>query len=399
MGKKVVFFLVFFFFFLSLSSSIEINSKEKYSSEESILITISGNFVVPILKEKISLYRGQARSAAEIGLEIIEGVYYIYLNLEGKNPGNYSIQIEDVEYLEGSKKIKEDIKIPFEITEEIAKFSVSPLAISTSENFTLSIKNLKSVSSTIGLKSSDSKKIYSEKESYSLRSGENKQIKIIVNPKEEMTLEKITVSLDGYSKEVLVYVEKASEGKKDEIKEFSFETGKVSLNVSTNTQKSYYTYLKNTGNSEISNITVKVSDELKDFINLSINDKFSLDKNESIKIDIYVKTLNESGTFKGYLVASDESEMKEYLYLNLGVIQDYIPTNTNQENPFVPINSSRVNGSPGLIDDNDSEESSVSKIVGWIIVIVLIAIVAWFFFKKYRGARRSGIKFPGFRKK
>lgn len=396
MNKKILFFFVATFLFFSLVSPIEINSKEKYSSEESVLITVSGNFVVPILKEKISLYRGQARSAAEIGLEKIEETYYVYLDLKGKNPGNYSILIEDIEYLEGNKKIEKDLTIPFEISQETAKFSVSPLAISTSKNFTLYIKNLKSVSSTIKLKSSDSKKIYSEKESYSLRSGENKQIKIIVNPNEEMTLEKITASLDDYSKEILVYVEKASEGKKDEIKEFSFERDKVSLNLSTNSQKSYFTYLKNTGDSEISNITVEVSEELKEVINLSINDKFSLNKNESIKIDIYVKTLNNSGIFRGYLVASDDSMMKKYLYLNLEVIKDYIPTTTNQENPFINETFTTGNKVTPLIKEEG--ESSISKTIGWIIMILLIVIVAWFFLKKYRGAKRSGIKFPSFRK-
>lgn len=401
MNKKFVFFLVFFLVIASFVNSLEITSEKEYLSEESILITISGNFVVPILKENIFLYRGEARSAAEISVEIIEDVYYIYLDLKGKTPGNYSIRIEDVEYLEGSKKIEEDIKIPFKIKEEMAKFSVSPLAKSTSQNFTLYVKNLKSVSSTVSIKTSNSKKIYSEKESYSLRSGENKQIKIIVNPDDEMTLEKITISLDGSSKDVLVYVEKESEEKKEEIKEFSFEKEKVSLNLSTNSKKNYFTYLRNTGENEISNITVGVSEELREFINLSTKEKFSLNKNETIKIDIYVKTSNISGNFNGYLVASDDSEMKEYLYLSLGVIKDYIPSTKvdEEKNPFAGENTIPRNGNTGLIDEDDNlGGSSTSKIIGWIIVLALIVIIAWFFFKKYRGAKRSGIKFTSFRK-
>lgn len=399
MSKKFLICFFFSIFFIGIISSIYIESKEEYFSDESVLIKMYGNFLTPLEKSNILLYRGEARSAIEIGLEKIEDFHYIFFNLNGKTPGEYSIQIKNMEYLEGNKKIKEDIKIPFNISEGEVGFSVFPGAISTSKNFTIFLKNMKNLPINIEIASSDKNSIYSEKNSYSLIPGESVQAKIIVIPStEKESLEKLTIKGGEYSREIPVYLEKTREKKKE--RKISFEKKNVNLSLTTNVQKKYSTALKNIGEEEMSNISLMVSEELSESVSLSEYEINNLGGGESIKIEIYVNTSNNSEDLRGYILATDNFNIYEYLYIEIEIISDYIGEDAKNpedlfENPFSDT------GSFDFFDDasRSDEPNGSAKTVGWIIAIILALVVAWFFLYKYRGSKPSGMRMPKLSKK
>lgn len=382
----------FLFFFVLITSSVFFNgyvveSYDQYFSEESVLIKVSGNILTPITKEKIALYRGEARSAAEINIEKINEYYYISFDLKNKVSGNYSLRMEDFEYVLSNKNIKEDLIIKFEVLDLVAPFSISPRVLITSKNFTIYLKNLEPFSDTINIETTNKEKIKIKKSEYNLRSGEGINVPFEIVLDGESSLEEITFSMGNYSQKSIIKIEKFEEADEEEDKEIAFEKESVSLNLSTNVQKTYYTNLKNIGETTVTNITLEVSKELKDFVTLSTEKINKLEKNESIKIEIYVNTSNESDKFNGYILANDDSKIYEYLYINLEIIPGYIPNSNSNEGEGNPFN----NENNTLIDD--TKKGINSKYIGWTIVVLLLIVLSWFFLKKYRGQKRSGIKF------
>jgi hypothetical protein len=371
-----------------------VDSEDKYFSEESVLIKVSGDILTPITTENIALYRGTARSAAEIKVNRMDEKYYIHFDLKNKVAGNYSLRVEDFEYVLHNKNIKEDLVIRFEVLDSTAPFSVSPRIVFTSKNFDIYLKNLDPYSKEIKVETTNDKKVVSGKDAYTLGPGKGINVPFEVLSSKESGLEEITFSEGDHSKKVIVRIEKYDEGEKEKEKKIEFAKEKVSLNVSTNVQKTYITHLKNTGEDTVTNITLEVSKELKDFVSLSVEEANKLESNESIKIEIYVNTSNESGEAKGYILARDDSRVYGYLYTNMKITPDYVPNTGSDEgiNPFaggddVP---GGENGSE-LIDDENKGINT--KTIGWIIILVLVAVIAWFFLKKYRGQKMSGIKF------
>ncbi len=120
--KILIFVLITILFAVPLISAVEFSMKENFKQGETLMARISGNFLEPILWENIFLYRGHVRIPLEPYVTNIEGDYYIYSQLLGKAPNNYSLSIENVKYMKGAKISEEPIVKNFSISNITADF-------------------------------------------------------------------------------------------------------------------------------------------------------------------------------------------------------------------------------------------------------------------------------------
>ncbi|HPD81623.1 MAG TPA: hypothetical protein PK357_00815 [Candidatus Pacearchaeota archaeon] len=140
--KKIgaLFFVLFFIF--PVISALELEMNSQFFQGQTIIASASGNFLDPITTDNIQFYRNHVRTSFDPKVAKIGETYYIYFQSAGKSPNNYSINITGVRYLEGSQILNQQISKSFEIIGEVADFSVSNGFIITEEDFSLKLQNL-----------------------------------------------------------------------------------------------------------------------------------------------------------------------------------------------------------------------------------------------------------------
>ena len=100
--KRILILLITVFLILPVISG-SINMESNFDSGETIIASVSGNFLDSISRENINFYRGHVRVAFDYGVARIGETYYLYVQTEDKTPRNYTISIEGVRYIQGNK--------------------------------------------------------------------------------------------------------------------------------------------------------------------------------------------------------------------------------------------------------------------------------------------------------
>src|SRR4030043_838525 len=297
MKRSVFILFLLVLLLLPLISSVEFSMGESFRQGETIITKVSGNFLTSITKENILFYRGHVRVPMEYDVGKIGDDYYVYALTVGKTPGDYSISIENVHHMKGIELTDENIIKNFSITNETADFSVKPGLIISPGNFSLEIQNIQDKQITVDVKTETGKRdifISPEKTKeslLSLKSGEIKEINFEIgageptfqtiglssSSTETITTNKSCFLIFGscteqsnatttFGYEVPVYI--FSVLKEEPKKTFKFEQSELIFSVQANTEIQKTTFLLNTGNNELRNISLSLSDSLKPFVNL-----------------------------------------------------------------------------------------------------------------------------------
>jgi hypothetical protein len=100
MGRREVIgiFIFTFLIILPLVSSVDFQMKSNYSQGETLLAKVSGNFIEKPLPQNILFYRNNLRASMNFHITEFDDDFYIYAQLLGKTPGNYSIALTHVNY-------------------------------------------------------------------------------------------------------------------------------------------------------------------------------------------------------------------------------------------------------------------------------------------------------------
>lgn len=377
--KKIFCLIALILFFAPFALSLEITSQENYLQGETALIKISGNFISPILDENVFLYRGNAKAAADISVTRIEDEYYLAVSLLDKVSGQYSIKITGAEYMDGKSLITDPIIIKFNVSSGKVGFAILPGAVISKEDFTVSVQNLQNNKISLSVSGWDSVNLFPDSSFFEIKSGEIKKIKFTTRPGELATLSQIEFSSKNYSYILPVYV-LARDSTVEVLKEreYSFDPRKLSINISTGTNKTYITYLRNTGEQDLENISLEISDELKPYFSLSVNETSILEKNSSMKVEIYVSSLDKQISLQGGIRAKAEPTLYSSLSIDFSTINAYISLKNETEQ--------KTNQTPLIDDTKTTTTSSTSKLIGWIIIVILLCAIGWFFFKRYNKA-------------
>jgi len=402
---------------LPILSAVEFDIKPAYSQGETMLAKISGNFVTPILKDNIFFYRQRTDGTGflripinDFDLTIINDEYYIYAELP-ETPNNYKISLENVRYYKGSQIINDNIERNFTITNQTADFSIDKGFINTNNDFSFNLQNLQDKIIGIDIKIPSALKITNlNSNSLSLKSGEIKKIDFRINTDEINEtyfyfIEFFSANLDY---KIPVYLFTNTTLPASIRKELKFESPYLYAPMSTNSSSLKYIYLKNTGNIILENITLYLSDNLKNYSSLSALNIADLEPNSSIKLELYLYSDSHEKIIEGDIKAKTE-DVHTFLDIFLNITSAYVPL-PGENQTVIKKPCSLLGGTPcdetqtcsgekkDSLEGNNccigtcetaSSGSSTGKIFGWAIVIIVVIFLLWFFGKKYKGTHSS----------
>ena len=432
--KKVVISLILALILLPNILGVSFEMNEEFKQGETLIAKISGNFLTPILKENINFYRGHTRVAVNYDLTKIDDIYYLSASLLSKAPNNYSIIIDNVEYMQGATVKTDDIVKNFTVTEGIADFSITPGFIIATDTFEVTLQNLLDAPSTINIKIEKTQEETSqgffaslfgtttETQDYSisLKSGEIKRVKFNVNNITASALHTITFSSTNLNYELPVYVyaqNKTTTSNENQITRFDIEPIIMEISMTTNSNKTYIFHFRNTGNTTIKNITLSLSDSLKPYILFSNETIEEVEKNSSYKFYVNVSSLDTEEIINGSIrarIVNETGNTYAYSEILLKIVKDYIPldneTNESIDEPIILPTSKTCAELEGIICKADEEcngeivnakddkccmnecteeSNSLGKLIGWVIILCIVGFLVWFFKTKYRGAHKE----------
>jgi len=167
-------------------------------------------------------------------------------------------------------------------------------------------------------------------------------------------------------------------------------------------------YLKNNGTETLENISLVLSDSLKDFIVISPDNIGELETGEQIQIVLNISSVT-SGVVEGQITAMEHEEpLYSYCEVSLNFIDSYVAsgnetviysTKTCEElGGFVCEESESCSDEDVLAKDSvcclsecesaDGNSGFFGKFFGWFLFIAVITFAGWFVLTKYKGAKR-----------
>ena len=387
---------------IPLVSAVEFDMKQEFSQQETLMAKVSGNFLQPLQKENIFFYRGHIRIPFDYGIKKINNDYYLYAQLSGKDPNNYTLALENLRYMKAGEISQEDLAQNFTINTDTAEFSIDP-GFASGVSFSLDVKNQQDNEITVEIKTKDSADAEAEEyaEPLTLLTGQEKEIDFSF-VLEEPTFKFIELSTENLTYEIPAYIP-ATEITDDGITKFEPQELIVSASTELGTTRTVYLY--NTRNEQIKNITVSVSNSLEPYVNVSEEHIKRINSNSNIPIELTF-TSNEQFEVSGQIKVKHDSEII-YLPVSVKFLTDYVPTpepepektdETCAEKGYPICSSSEVCSSDEVVYATDDaccvgtcaekeQPDSTGIIIGVSIIAVIIILVVWFF-KKYKGTKK-----------
>lgn len=412
--KKSLIILIVLLLISPVISAVEFDMKTEFSQGETLIAKVSGNFLEPILKENIFFYRGHVRISMDPYVTKINDDFYIYSSLIGKTSNNYSIVVKDAKYyIQGGQISEEDIAKDFLISNKTADFSINPGFVLAKDNFFIEVRNLQDTPLIIEINTNKTtdKGFFSflvedePENSITLKAGEIKKINFEISNITQPVLEIVELSTDNLKYEIPVYIYAGEEESEKGIKAFNFEPSELNISLSTNSNATRIVYLYNTGEETLENISLSVSDSLKQHVSLSIKNITELEKNSSVKIELFFSSDDEEKIIEGQIKAKASQDIYAYSAVSLNFLKGYVPLEENKTSVANCLEMKGVICLSGEKCDKETiyakdgvcclgackkiEKSSTGKIIGWAILLMVIVFLIWFFKKKYKGAKRE----------
>jgi uncharacterized membrane protein len=403
------FFLSFFIFVILLSGifAVEVEMNSEYLQGETLIAKISGNFLNPISRSNIFFYREHVRVSFEYQITKIGYDYYLYALLVGKTAGNYSLSIEDARYSTSGITSEEDIVKNFSLSNETADFSVNPGLIEASDNFSITVKNLRDSSLDVEASTSEfTEPVYvlsegNKDSTIKLNPGENKKINFFVG-KTETTLHNILFSSENTTYKIPASVSGAgtsSELSDDRV--LNFQSSDLVLYIPTHFTYRELIYLYNLNDSELEDIRISLSDELAYYAVLSDEkiDTIEGKSNKSIELSFFSE---EEKDIEGYLYVTLDNKS-----FSLLVSAKFVENASDVETPSAKTcaelggvvcetqtktcDVNLISGKDGWCCTGTCSEiktSNSGRIIAVILILLVIILLVWFYFKKYKKSKK-----------
>lgn len=428
----IVFLTTFFLFTLTIpfASSLSIELKDSYYEGETFLAKISGDFIEPLQKKSILFYREHERVPFDFDMIKMNEYYYISSQLLWKAEGDYSIVLKDIKYLDFGRIVEEDIKKDFSISSDRADFSISPAFVSTNDDFHIRVQNLKDSEIKIGVsfgdlieeeeskvgffeslfgiggskensKDEDSKRL--EYREFTLKERESKNIPFEIEKTEEDILTFVTIENDNLVYQIPIFIQGVDFEERESIE---VSPSEIKIHISSDSESERKISIENDGSIYLSNISIKVSDNIKPYLVLSTENITSLEENSTKEIDVEIIPNGTSGLFEGQITINSNF-VYSYVYVLLNFSESYIPINGEEDYPpegevifkncaeiggIICRRGERCSGESRITKDGvccleeceEIEDSPIAKIIGWLIIIGLIGFIVFFFLIRYK---------------
>jgi len=331
MKKEIIPFLLLVLLLIPMVFSLELEMKDSYLKQETLIAKIPGEFLTSLTKDNIYFYKRHVRIPMEFELSKLDNSYYLYAVLPDISE-NYSIAVTGVQYKYAGKLSTEDITKNFTITETNADFNINPGFVKTSESFSVNVQNLKSENIEISIKTNNESSstgffasLFGNNEEDSekllLKAGETKKVTFQLTDFAFSSIETIEFFYLNTSCSFLVYVTPEIVDSTDEKEKVNEEDKQITI---------------------ISNTTTTSTDTP------SVNQQNS------------AKSCSE---LSGKICSSNQECSGESRYAN--------------------------DGKCCLGTCEEKSNNITLKIIGWAMVILVLVLIYWFFIKKYFGVKRE----------
>ncbi|MBU2616719.1 MAG: hypothetical protein KKB79_01925 [Nanoarchaeota archaeon] len=375
-----------------------------FDQGETLIAKISGNFVDRITTENTLFYQDHIRIPITYDVKKLNDDFYIYALLIDKPSGNYSIRINDVDYMDGLKTTDAEIRMNFTITSETADFYVTPGVVESNDDFSLELRSLGGATTKIDIDSQDA---FTHNSSVELTSGGTKNVNFFINDSEKI-LREIILSSEGTTYNVPVLAGNPNTPPSNKELSFKFEPNNIEVSLATNSEATRIIYLVNNNDEDIEDVFLSLSSSLKDYATITPNKIENLKAGETEKVEILFESSEISANISGDIIASSNTSTT-YLSISLSFIPDYVPSEDEEDTESILTTCSQLGGSICGDEERCSEEtlptkdglccpasgsceeikkSNTGKWIGWGIILLVIVFLAYFF-KKYKKARPS----------
>ena len=400
---KTIAFLFLLLLILPTILAVEFEMNKEFSQGETLMARVSGNFLNPLQKSNVFFYRAHVNIPIVYNIREINNEYYIYALLSGKEPNNYSISLENIRYMKGSEISEENIKQNFTITNEIADFSVTPGFAHTTD-FSLEVQNLQDNEITIEIKTKASTNASGEtyQTPIVLKSGQKQEIDFLFESAEPV-FKIIELSTPNLKYNIPAGIP-ATAFPEQEI--FKFEPKKFSLTTNTTTETKRTIYLYNTGDEPLQDITLSLSNLLKNYVTISQETISKIEPNSNIPIELTFLSEDEFEV-QGHIKARQGDQII-YSQISIIFLKGYIAsedpdpeytTQTCAERGYPICSSGEICSTDETIRAKDDvccvgncqgkeKPSPTGKIIGFAILIIAFSFTIWFLKKKYKGAKK-----------
>ncbi|VVB82011.1 Uncharacterised protein [uncultured archaeon] len=409
MKRDILVILVFLIlFFLPLISAVEFTMNDTFKQGETILAKVSGNFITPIAKQNVVFYRGHVQIPIQYDVANLGGDYYIYAITTGKNAeDDYSISIENVQYMKGADIVNNNIVKNFTITNETADFSANPGFFSAENNFVIKVQNLLDNKITINVNAENpTRQIFISPEnikqtSFSIESGDIKEINFNIGAGQS-GVQTIELRSGNFTYKIPVYVYSPenttiSEGLRLEPSEFT-----TSIQSNFTSTRTFYLY--NDGTTEIKNISLSLSNSFDSSAQLSQTTITSLAAGAHVSVDISFLSSSENELSGNLKATSDNFSTSSFIDIkflgNYSSVNDTTPVTSKtcaQLNGIICSDATeKCDSTPIYAKDSvcclttctKIPKSSAGTIIAIIILLLIALLVVWFYFKKYKKAKK-----------
>jgi len=141
MKKGSIVFLVLLL--VPFLSAVTVNMHEEYARGENLIIRLSGNFPSQIYSDSVKFFKDTSEIQIDYDFQKIGLEYYVSASLVGREPGNYSVQFEEIKYSEAGQINEGTFSGNFTISNDIADFSVDKGIIFANSDFEIVFENFK----------------------------------------------------------------------------------------------------------------------------------------------------------------------------------------------------------------------------------------------------------------
>jgi len=394
MKKRAIFLvLLAIILFLPLTLAIEITLKQEYKPGETLIATIEGNFLSQIKPENILFYSGRAYIPMIYDLAKIQDKYYLYAILPEKER-NYTLIIKNARYYEAGQEKTQDLQFDFLVKGNSSLFSVNPGFIITNKEFKIKIEARK----TINLKT----KFLNSSEETTIPIG-TKTLSFSVSPVQGFLF--TTLTLEAFDNKYEVPVAIFKEEDIEVLESLRFSKSYFNFTVLENKEFYFPLTLINTGQEDIKNISF--SSNLKI---LKLPEPIPLLEAGKSKEILFIVNSSEIGIKEDFLYANyGKNKYSAFLSIlttkNQSEFQEFIEeTEITQGETCTELNGKvckekeECDGLTKITADgkfccvgNCKKESSfgLGKTISLIIIILVLALIGFFIFRKLKAKRKS----------
>lgn len=328
MRKNLVNLVILAIFLLPLMSAVEVDMQNEFKRGDILTAKISGNFLGNIIKENIYFYRDEiVKVPFEFELLKIEEDYFISTQTAGKTPGNYLLVIKDTEYYASMGEVSsEDIIANFSILEDLADFSVKPGVLTAKGPFSIELQNLK-------------------------------------------------------DSEIIVSINKDSEDK-DGFFSFLFQGGKgQEYSLKAGEVKQITLEFQNISTSELKTIKLSTEDFSTEIFVYALPFEKEMEISEKVNETISNETISN-------ITEANKTEGEK-----LPSVSQTCP----EINGSICERAQKCDGEQITAQDGicclgqcvEKKKSSAGKIIGWSLVVILVALYIWFYANKYKKTKKK----------